>query len=1187
MTFFKWKPKLAFLVVTVLLVCLMSLVSFAQGNAVITVSDATGYTGDTVDVNVNMTNAMGMETGQISIAFDDTKLKIVSVVRGPLTQAADFYMDTFGAAGIETSPLNAQWYWNTASCQVDEGALITISFELIGEGTSDLILSLDPDDFSSVDLAATHNNGSITVKSYQLAQVEKPTWSDNTINWIGVENASAGYHVRLYKDGTKVWDGNANASASSLNLGTHMSNYGPGSFTATVMALAGTPYINGPESDHSDPKTYAVTLGKVAQPSWGTDWTITWSDLATGSPNYGNYVDHYNVNLVRAGGATKTVAVNPGEGKYAFVSGDFDGPGSYSVTVQAIGDGTLALDGALSTASAAKVRKEQLAQVAQPTWDSTPGIINWTSVEHAGSYKVELLKGGAVVETETTATLSQNFLAQMRAAEGTYTVRVTALAPAGSDYEDGVVSPSSAAQEVSKLGAPAKPAFSDQGVATWSPVTGASAYMVHLYKGTTNVDGYTISPSDPLEYDFMTLIRDEGEGTYTVRVVAIGTGYNLESDESAASDPRAASAMPAPAGLAWSTADPVLTWGNVAGATGYLVQLYKGGTAQGAPVNAANGTTGYDFTTAIGDAAGYYTAKVSAVGDGYFVLNSPDSLESPVFTKTGPLGQVTDLALSDRGVLTWVDEPDAVAFELQLYRVGTGVDTAIGDPRNIAAGVQSSDFRTAMRTEGAGEYYVTVTAVAEAGSLFANGAPLKSNNRAVSKLGDPANVGFSDKGVASWDAVDNATQYEVVLTLPAGHPEGTTESGSTDGLTMNYLSLMRQYPGVYRVTVVAQDTVGLYLDSNEVDSNTQTVEKLGQVSKPELTSDGDAEWKDITGPSGYLVSLFKGSDLVATATAGSGLESWSFIDAIKAAGVGSYTVTVKALGDEYLILDGEPSEASDPITAQELPGMNPPRWVIEDGVITLFWDEVEGAAGYMVTIYNGSGDEPVSQFVEALSLILPSEESGFFWATVQALGEGVVLDGTVSGCSHILVIFDPEMLDEAYEAEGTLPVPNLWMRITSATGQTGVMQIAGAATSAYAAPSGLTAAGIFFNIEFDENLSGAHALLRAGYDPSALPKGLNASSLRFYRYDAEKGWVLLESSVDTAGNVVTAEVDHFSVIGVFGEVSKQPGGEEEKEKPGEDLPRTMGYISYLLLGSLLLAAAGLFLFMRRKGLEGR
>ena len=158
---------------------------------------------------------------------------------------------------------------------------------------------------------------------------------------------------------------------------------------------------------------------------------------------------------------------------------------------------------------------------------------------------------------------------------------------------------------------------------------------------------------------------------------------------------------------------------------------------------------------------------------------------------------------------------------------------------------------------------------------------------------------------------------------------------------------------------------------------------------------------------------------------------------------------IRDRGDEYLILDGEPSEESDPVTARVLPKMNRPVWAIEGetGEITLEWEDIKGATGYRIIVYNGNVDEPEVFEVEGTSLTFLPEKPGFYWATVQPLGLGVTLDGPASDRSDVLVSFERGYLialqqnnsETSYSADGMLPVSGyLWMQIPSATGQDGI-----------------------------------------------------------------------------------------------------------------------------------------------------
>ncbi len=56
--------------------------------------------------------------------------------------------------------------------------------------------------------------------------------------------------------------------------------------------------------------------------------------------------------------------------------------------------------------------------------------------------------------------------------------------------------------------------------------------------------------------------------------------------------------------------------------------------------------------------------------------------------------------------------------------------------------------------------------------------------------------------------------------------------------------------------------------------------------------------------------------------------------------------------------------------------------------------------------------------------------------------------------------------------------------------------------------------------------------ISAGYDESNLPPGASESGLVLAFWDGQK-WTELESTVDTAANVVSAKVSHFTVFGIL------------------------------------------------------
>ncbi len=91
---------------------------------------------------------------------------------------------------------------------------------------------------------------SVTTQIGQLAKPDKPTWSNATIQWNQVDNAS-GYEVRLYREGTLVDTFDAAANELSLDLANDMAT--PGKYTVVVVAKGDSiSFINSDPSDASD-----------------------------------------------------------------------------------------------------------------------------------------------------------------------------------------------------------------------------------------------------------------------------------------------------------------------------------------------------------------------------------------------------------------------------------------------------------------------------------------------------------------------------------------------------------------------------------------------------------------------------------------------------------------------------------------------------------------------------------------------------------------------------------------------------------------------------------------------------------------------------------------------------------------------------------------------------------------------
>jgi len=98
-----------------------------------------------------------------------------------------------------------------------------------------------------------------------------------------------------------------------------------------------------------------------------------------------------------------------------------------------------------------------------------------------------------------------------------------------------------------------------------------------------------------------------------------------------------------PGSLLWDTTTPAkATWGAVANASSYTVQLYKGGIAGGDPVTVVNSVYYHDFTPAITE-PGNYTFTVQAVGDGAMYADSDVSSHSPKYVYIAPINTASPI----------------------------------------------------------------------------------------------------------------------------------------------------------------------------------------------------------------------------------------------------------------------------------------------------------------------------------------------------------------------------------------------------------------------------------------------------------------------------------------------------------------------------------------------------------------
>ena len=140
----------------------------------------------------------------------------------------------------------------------------------------------------------------------------------------------------------------------------------------------------------------------------------------------------------------------------------------------------------------------------------------------ANDYKVTVQRQGATFDVGRFPTEFKANITSSLNVPGEYTVTVTAQAIAGSTvYMDG-----SASVKLTVLAEPVvtiTTAENDTAKASWEPIEGAS-YLVTVLKDGVALEGHSNVATEATEYDLTSLIKTNGQGTYTVQVTAVGDG---------------------------------------------------------------------------------------------------------------------------------------------------------------------------------------------------------------------------------------------------------------------------------------------------------------------------------------------------------------------------------------------------------------------------------------------------------------------------------------------------------------------------------------------------------------------------------------------------------------------------------------------------------------------------------------
>ena len=186
--------------------------------------------------------------------------------------------------------------------------------------------------------------------------------------------------------------------------------------------------------------------------------------------------------------------------------------------------------------------------------------------------------------------------------------------------------------------------------------------------------------------------------------------------------------LDAPTSLAWSTTTPgQATWSAVTNASGYSVQLYKDGSAQGSPVTASGTSNDFQITQ-----AGSYTFTVTATGTGAYSDSSPSNqsaaLHTVSFDTNGGTGTISMQLVPNGSTATAPSEPTRTGHEFD----GWYSDSSFAESSEWTFATSTVTAATTLYAKWTAiDYDITITVQGGTGnsaSASVNSAPATSAN---------------------------------------------------------------------------------------------------------------------------------------------------------------------------------------------------------------------------------------------------------------------------------------------------------------------------------------------------------------------------------------------------------------------------------------------------------------------------
>jgi RHS repeat-associated protein len=723
-----------------------------------------------------------------------------------------------------------------------------------------------------------------------------------------------------------TWSAVPGATSYSVKYGTTAGVYGPTvnvgnvtSFTianlvnATVYYAVVTAANASGTSVNSNEKTATPQLTAPAAPS-----------LSYVTPGYGQLTAGWAA-IPWAMGYTVKCGTTPGVYTMTFTVGNVTAYTIPGLTNGAVYYVAVSANNAAGT-SVNSNERSGVPQLPAPVLNSAEGskgqvTLGWSALAGALSYSI---KYGTTAATYTTVVNAGNITSFTvpGLTDGTkYYFAVIAVNPLGN---------SANSNEKSAMPQPLVPATpvlntpvigNTQVSLSWSPIAWASGYTIKygtapgVYSATFNVGNttaYTVSGlTNATAYYFTVTANNAG-------------GSSANAAERTAVPQVAIPAVPALNAPVSGNGQAIVSWAEVAGATGYSVKYGTLSGSYGAPVSVGNVTT-YTIPGLTNGVTYYVTVTASNAGG-----TSANAAEKAVVPQLiVPVAPVLNTAASGNGqvVLNWNAVPGATN-----YTVKYGLSVTTG---NVTS------YTLTGLTNGL-PYNVVITATSSSGTSISSNERVvtpQESTLAAPVLNGPV-AGYKQLTL-TWSAVSGATGYFVKYGTAAGVYTTTVNAGTALTYTLTGLTNGTRYYAV----VIASNATTVSSNSNETTAAPQLPAPVAPVLASALAGNGqiNLSWGAVSGATGYVVKYGTVTG-VYTNTASVGSVTNYVVPGLNNAT--TYYAVVSAINASGMSINSNEKSATPLPSVPAAPVLNAPT--LSNGQISLSWNNVPWATRYTV-----------------------------------------------------------------------------------------------------------------------------------------------------------------------------------------------------------------------------------------------